>query len=527
MSTESALLAAILAQPDEDTPRLAYADWLDEHADALPGRDPKAVRARAEFIRLQIAFHRRDEDPDFDGARDRTNALRARHGEVWTAWDPQASNYAFWNARRGFPDQTGTELAVLPHLADDAVARAPVTKLRGTITPDLCARLAACPHLSRVRRLELTGAEPVTRDDLDVLFHSPRIIGLRELWVSWAGDHSTLIAEAAADSEWLAELESFEFWQNQFTTGAAVALGRSKHLRLRKLTGWCSDCNDTGISALAGSHALARTEQLNLRGCKFGPAGAIALARAPHLGPLWYLELGGTKIGAEGVTALARCPRLAGLRVLGLDLVRPGSKGLAELARSEHLRELRRLELYHNALHAAGAIVAEGPAFARLRALNLGDNRIGDSGLGALARSSVLGALERLALSGCGIKEAGAKALADGDGLRALTHLELGHNRVGAAGAESLAGAGRFPRLRVLSLRNNFLGDAGATALAKSPHLEALEELNLRSNKIGDAGGRALLESPHFKNLKRLDLSHNKMSPALKNAIAKRFEQPE
>jgi uncharacterized protein (TIGR02996 family) len=41
-----ALLRAILASPDEDMPRLAFADWLDEHATT------DAEAARAEFIRL-------------------------------------------------------------------------------------------------------------------------------------------------------------------------------------------------------------------------------------------------------------------------------------------------------------------------------------------------------------------------------------------------------------------------------------------------------------------------------------------
>jgi uncharacterized protein (TIGR02996 family) len=48
MSDEEALLAAIAAQPEEDTPRLAYADWLDEHGDHI----------RAEFIRVQIEIAR-------------------------------------------------------------------------------------------------------------------------------------------------------------------------------------------------------------------------------------------------------------------------------------------------------------------------------------------------------------------------------------------------------------------------------------------------------------------------------------
>ena len=41
--TGTALLAAILANPDEDTPRLVYADWLEENG------EPE----RAEFIRVQ------------------------------------------------------------------------------------------------------------------------------------------------------------------------------------------------------------------------------------------------------------------------------------------------------------------------------------------------------------------------------------------------------------------------------------------------------------------------------------------
>ncbi|MBN9120375.1 MAG: TIGR02996 domain-containing protein [Planctomycetes bacterium] len=50
-------LHAICADPEDDTPRLVYADWLDENG----------APERAEFIRLQIAFDRRRAVP----ARDR------------------------------------------------------------------------------------------------------------------------------------------------------------------------------------------------------------------------------------------------------------------------------------------------------------------------------------------------------------------------------------------------------------------------------------------------------------------------
>lgn len=48
MSDEPALLRAIREHPDDDTPRLIYADWLDEHGQ--PGR--------AEFIRVQCELSR-------------------------------------------------------------------------------------------------------------------------------------------------------------------------------------------------------------------------------------------------------------------------------------------------------------------------------------------------------------------------------------------------------------------------------------------------------------------------------------
>ncbi|MCU0703845.1 MAG: TIGR02996 domain-containing protein [Fimbriiglobus sp.] len=53
MSTESALLAAIAAAPDDDLPRLVYADWLDENGQPL----------RAEFIRLQIEIAKKETLP--------------------------------------------------------------------------------------------------------------------------------------------------------------------------------------------------------------------------------------------------------------------------------------------------------------------------------------------------------------------------------------------------------------------------------------------------------------------------------
>src|SRR5262249_11434951 len=66
MSDQAAFLAAIIANPDDDTPRLVYADWLDEN---LPDKTPSPAAgpsARAEYIRVQCRLARLPfDDPDY------------------------------------------------------------------------------------------------------------------------------------------------------------------------------------------------------------------------------------------------------------------------------------------------------------------------------------------------------------------------------------------------------------------------------------------------------------------------------
>ena len=81
MSDRAALFAAILAQPDEDTPRLALADWFDEHGDTSDRRRAELIRAQCELSRLE-----RDEGQVvplrelLDGPRHPTAARREQLG---------------------------------------------------------------------------------------------------------------------------------------------------------------------------------------------------------------------------------------------------------------------------------------------------------------------------------------------------------------------------------------------------------------------------------------------------------------
>src|SRR5262245_14221810 len=97
MSDEKALLAAIWDQPHEDTPRLVYADWLDEQGDP-------AKAARAEFIRMQCELARDpwDDSPRRTELSEREKELLKLHAKAWRKELPAGvQKMAF---RRGFVD---------------------------------------------------------------------------------------------------------------------------------------------------------------------------------------------------------------------------------------------------------------------------------------------------------------------------------------------------------------------------------------------------------------------------------------
>src|SRR4051812_27984132 len=93
MNTPELLLQAIEAQPDDDLPRLAYADWLDEHGDA----------ARAELIRAQVALARGGLSAEqAAGLRQRELALLREHRARWDEALPADLRGAYAYVR-GFP----------------------------------------------------------------------------------------------------------------------------------------------------------------------------------------------------------------------------------------------------------------------------------------------------------------------------------------------------------------------------------------------------------------------------------------
>src|SRR5262245_40173275 len=84
-------VAAVGAAPQDDTPRLIFADWLQDHGD----------EARAELIRVQCELARLEAgDPRRPGLRERELRLLWDHQLRWLG--PLAEHLHGWEFHRGF-----------------------------------------------------------------------------------------------------------------------------------------------------------------------------------------------------------------------------------------------------------------------------------------------------------------------------------------------------------------------------------------------------------------------------------------
>src|SRR5262245_11034376 len=106
MRDADALLAAVLADPESDAPRLVYADWLQEHGDP----------DRAEFVRLQIGAVNTD----------RERRLLAKHRQDWVG--PIADWCGAWEFRRGFLEAVTIDGEQFAARAAELFARAPLLR---------------------------------------------------------------------------------------------------------------------------------------------------------------------------------------------------------------------------------------------------------------------------------------------------------------------------------------------------------------------------------------------------------------
>jgi uncharacterized protein (TIGR02996 family) len=237
MTEEETFLAAILAQPDDDTVRLVYADWLTEHGDA----------DRGEFIRVEVELARTP--PDSIGAERRRSYLFGRRAELLkrhrAAWLAPFAPYARESSfERGFVQALEVSASVFAEHAGRWAALTPLTRVKITTCREwdpgagrnasYAARLFTSPHLSSLVELDLERAQ-LYPADLAPLARHPDLSRLRVLTVAWnpIGDAG---AAVLANMPQLSGLEELDLRTNSIKVAGARALAASPHLgRLKEL----------------------------------------------------------------------------------------------------------------------------------------------------------------------------------------------------------------------------------------------------------------------------------------------------
>ncbi|HJZ56262.1 MAG TPA: TIGR02996 domain-containing protein [Gemmataceae bacterium] len=416
MTDEQALLAAICGQPEEDTPRLAFADWLDEQGG-------EANSARAEFVHLQVeaAALGRTPHPDMakpaevDDLTGRADALRKEFLPAWSAgWPPVlARDPAF---TRGFVEHV--------HASGDEVRN----------------------ELAVARRFEpITGVTLEDEPESFPSFDHPVFMGIRSLGVSvrwWRSaaqrERVASVFRGLADGERLGGVTDLALL-SPVDEQAADSLTRAVSLRnVRRLTfrsiAW------TAFAALADAPLFDTLEELVLdpdpprtdrRGNWISPGRAPDLrgvVGSSRLGRLRVLRVRNARPLAVEVHALVNSDRLPALTTLDLSRCPIGNDGVRYLATAPLIGRLSDLNLTATRVSGLGALaVASSPA-GNLRALNLSMNLIRNDGAQALARSPHLRNLRFLALNWCGLSAAGGRALAEAPVLGELEELQLEGN---------------------------------------------------------------------------------------------------
>jgi uncharacterized protein (TIGR02996 family) len=171
MTTEQAFLADICANPDDDTPRLVFADWLTE-------RDGLGDSMRAEFIRVQCRLAALDAVRPLitlpsqldrfvnvyallQRERQLLSQVRDCCHEEWCSWAEAVGQLPLWwhawEFRRGFVECITLKAADWCRYAERLLATQPIREI--TLTTRLQIRMQVDPDPS----------------DLYVSFHAVRL----------------------------------------------------------------------------------------------------------------------------------------------------------------------------------------------------------------------------------------------------------------------------------------------------------------------------------------------------------------
>jgi uncharacterized protein (TIGR02996 family) len=463
VSDQRALLAAICAHPDEDTPRLAYADWLDEYTGSMPKPKRESVRMRAELIRVQCELARLPTEEETADTAARRIELEFRqevllkNGSRRRAWAkpinplpeypdlvPSAQRFV-----RGFPffcyhGDVAKFLTAGAALFD--ISPVEILNCGGPIDGAAADQFLALPWLARVRRAALrcgflsyplsVNPGPVRAalvTSTEKPFAAPGLVNLEDL-----------------------ELYTWEFG----APGAPIA--QRALVNLRRLGLHSGIVPGPATFARLGEllPAQTRLRDFELSHLRYGADEIATLVALPQFRDLERLALGYRSgfahplvppLGAAAVRAITAAPSWRTLRLfadeMGTGFTAPELEELSAAPPAPHLRALL---LGSGTLGGAVAALAASPLLGSVTTLSLRGTPLGDEGALLLAKAAHLTRLVHLNVAGCNIGPKGIKAIAEAPFAANLVRLEIGGCPIRKGGIDALIAPKNFPRLKRL-----------------------------------------------------------------------------
>jgi uncharacterized protein (TIGR02996 family) len=318
------LMASVLANPEEDTPRLALADWLQEHGD-------EHDRARAEFIRLQIQAARLPEgDPGRKKPEARAAKLAERHRAAWlaplAAVDPRLA--------RGDPGMRPFARGLLKyHLFDTSLF---LQKASQRALPDALAAVG-------VERLGFYSATKRHKD----MAASPAFRWTAA--VSYPGPDDAALAAIGAAPGW-AHLSGLEFGEVKATDAGLKAFAKTSGTTRLTALGLASSGaldNPRGKYTAAGLLAVLASDRFPLLNALDLEAGQpVKFDWRTFFADAALNRLVKLRLPDAPMAAVAACRQLTGLRELAVNSGHITDADAAALVANPGFAKLARLELY-------------------------------------------------------------------------------------------------------------------------------------------------------------------------------------
>jgi uncharacterized protein (TIGR02996 family) len=374
-SLREALEAAIVANPDDLSSHMAYADHLGDLGDP-----------RGEFIRIQLAL----EDASKPAAErkklsQQEKKLLGKHGRDWLG-----ELAPFLLDQKKSAEQPWNDLKVTY-----TFARGWLDSLEAVrFTVNFTRALAKAPAARLLRRLVLAdeayeeAGEYAPGDDIPTAsYSSPQLPPLRKattlgnVRVFQLGEQiSDQEDEAADDGGWSCH------------TDGEAALDLIK--RMPRLEELYLLAHNVDAEQLFSLRTLDRLRVLQLYHSQSYPLAR--LAKNPSLGNLTHLLLHPHALEEDpyirlaGIKAVVTAPALSSLTHLRIRLTDAGDKGVKEIVASGILKRLKLLDLRHGCVTDKGArLLADCPDLPRLEKLVLTHNSLTDAGIAALRAAGV------------------------------------------------------------------------------------------------------------------------------------------